>query len=125
MPRGKSTVHHSSCCLKKCHEKTVLSPPLSPPPFASSANPLCSLPRKCHLPPTQKATVSNRSKPFYNSVGMCGSETAVRREESTAYILTYLSNGYFGVSLLSSNYFSLSKWERQDHHLSMSVQMKS
>ena len=58
--------------------KQVLSPPLFPPLFASSANPLSAVPRKCHLPPTQKAILSNRSKQFYNSVGICGSETAVR-----------------------------------------------
>lgn len=72
--------------------KHVLSPPLFPPLFASSANPLCAVPSKCHLPPAQKATVSNRSKQFYNSVGICESETAFRGKESTTYILTYLLN---------------------------------
>jgi hypothetical protein len=72
------------------------------PSTANSANLLCAVPRKCHLPPIQKTTVSNINKQFYNSVvGTCESKTAVRRKESTDYISTFRFSLGFCVFLLS------------------------
>lgn len=88
---AKATAVCGSCCQEKCREKTDLSISPLPFPFANSANLLFAVPRKCHLPPIQKATVSNINKQFYNCVvGIHGWKTAVRRHEYTVYILTSL-----------------------------------
>lgn len=97
---ARATAVCGSCCWEKCHEKADLSISPLPFPFANSANLLFAVPRKCHLPPIQKTTVSNINKQFYNFVvGIHGRKAAVRRHEHTVYILTSLFSWCFCIFL--------------------------